>query len=77
MSDIESKRLTAYNMKTKEKNVPMYKAIINKTVANNRATYVAKGTTEDGTMKLSTVTSLSKAEEAINAGVATKGEGWD
>lgn len=78
MSDIdESKRLVAYNVKTKTKNTPMYDVKIDKITKGNRTSYIAKGTTMGGVYKLSAITSAVKAEEAINAGVAAKGEGWD
>lgn len=73
----EAKRLTAYNVKTKEKGVPIYNAVIKKTSWLNRSSYTAKGTTEDGSTKLSAILSLARAEEAINAGVAARGEGWE
>lgn len=73
----EVKRLTAYNRKNKEKNVPIYNAVINITTNGNRKSVIVQGTTEDGSSKLASVTSLAKAEEAINAGVAARGSGWD
>lgn len=73
----EDKRLTAYNTKTKQKGVPMFNAKISKNVSGNRTNYVAQGTTEDGSAKLSSILSATKAEEAINAGVAARGKGWD
>lgn len=72
-------RLTAYNSSTKEKNVPIYDAKINKisSRSSKRVSYMIKGKSQDGKYNLSAVTSAAKAEEAINAGVASRGEGWD
>lgn len=73
----ESKRLTAYNMKTKEKKVPMHNVVINKITNGNRVSYAASGTSQDGVYKLATMLSATNADEAINAGVAARGTGWD
>lgn len=73
----ETKRIHAYNMKTKEKKVPMYDAKIDKVVRGNRTIHVAKGTTMGGVYNLSTILSAVNADIAINAGVARRGEGWD
>lgn len=70
-------RLTAYNVKTKEKGVPMYNVIIDKVVNGKRITYVAKGTTIDNSTKLNSIVSSVKADEAINSGVASRGKGWN
>ncbi len=64
----KSKMLTAYCMKTKEKNVPMYKAVINKTA---RGTFMAKGEDENGN-RMSAIVGKDKAMQAIADGVATK-----
>lgn len=68
------KRLTGYNMKTKEKDVPMDEVVINK----NGNRYFAKGvaSTKDKT-KMSAALGEAKALEAIKNKVAKKGEGWD
>lgn len=65
--------ITAYNMRTKEKNVLMHDAVID--ISNGR--YIAKG--HDGTkeqQKLTTIMGQAAAEAAIENGWATKGEGW-
>lgn len=69
----KSGQITAYCMKTKEKNVPMVDAVIH--IKSGR--YMAMG--HDGSKaknKMVTVMSKEKAEAAIADGVATKGEGW-
>ena len=67
------KRLTAYNVKTKEKGVPMDNAVIDK----NGTRYFAKGvaSTPDKTV-LCTALGEARAKEAIKDGVAKKGKGW-
>lgn len=70
-------RLKAYNSKTKQKDVPMFGAKIDRSFANNRYFYVAKGFSEDKQHKLALVLTLEKADKAINDGVASRGEGWD
>ena len=67
------KRLTAYNVKTKEKGVPMDNAVIDK----NGNRYFAKGvaSTADKTV-LCTALGKDKAEQALKDGVAKKGTGW-
>lgn len=80
MSDInidESKRLTAYNSKTKKKGELMFNVTINKVENGGRTTYAASGTTQDGKQRLSTLVSAVGADEAINAGVASRGVGWE
>lgn len=72
----ESKRLTAYNVKTKQKNVPMYNVAIMAKKTGNRTAYIAQGTDKEGKYKLVLMLSLAKADEAINAGVAARGVGW-
>lgn len=66
-----SKMLTAYCMKTKEKNVPMQDCVISKTA---RGGYMAQGTDGKGN-KMTTMLNAEKAEQAIKDGVATK-QGW-
>jgi hypothetical protein len=64
-----SKMLTAYCMKTKEKNVPMQDAVITKT---SRGGYMAQGNDGKGN-KMTTMLAEAKALEAIKDGVAKKG----
>ena len=64
-----SKMLTAYCMKTKEKNVPMQDAVITKTA---RGGYMAQGQDGKGN-KVTTMLSEEKANQAIKDGVAKKG----
>jgi hypothetical protein len=61
--------ITAYNVKTKEKNVEMKDAVITKT---SRGGYMAQGTDGKGN-KLTTMLSEAKAMEAIKAGNAKQG----
>ena len=63
--------ITAYNVKTKEKNVEMKEAVITKT---SRGGYMAQGTDGKGN-KLTTMLSEAKAMEAIKAGNAK--QGWE
>ncbi len=58
--------LTAYNTKTKEKNVPIYNATALKL---KNGTYLIKGDDGQGN-KLSTICGKGKAEEAIESGEA-------
>lgn len=64
-------QLTAYNVKTKEKNVPMMDAVITKTAKGG---YMAQGHDGKGN-KLTSLLSEAKALAAIEAGTAKKG--WD
>ncbi|MEP6675487.1 MAG: hypothetical protein ABJA78_10035 [Ferruginibacter sp.] len=64
-----SKMLTAYCMKTKEKNVPMQDAVITKTA---RGGYMAQGHDGKGN-KMTTMLSEATANEAIKNAVAKKG----
>jgi hypothetical protein len=64
-----SKMLTAYCMKTKEKNVPMQDAVITKT---SRGGYMAQGNDGKGN-KMTTMLAEARALEAIKDGVAKKG----
>lgn len=61
--------ITAYNVKTKEKNVPMKDAVITKTA---RGGYMAQGNDGKGN-KLTALLSEAKALGAIKAGTAKKG----
>lgn len=58
--------LTAYCMKTKEKNVPMHNAVISKTA---RGTFMAKGEDENGN-RMSAIVGRDRAMQAIKDGVA-------
>jgi hypothetical protein len=64
-----SKMLTAYCMKTKEKNVPMQDAVITKTA---RGGYMAQGNDGKGN-KMTTMLGEATALEAVKNGVAKKG----
>ena len=61
-----SKMLTAYCMKTKEKNVPMQDAVVSKTAKGG---YIAKGHDGKGN-KLTALLGEAKALAAIKAGTA-------
>ncbi|MEY2596186.1 MAG: hypothetical protein RL634_1248 [Bacteroidota bacterium] len=61
--------ITAYNVKTKEKNVPMQDAVISKT---ERGGYIAKGHDGKGN-KLTSLLGEAKALAAIKAGTAKQG----
>lgn len=63
MSDVQ---LTAYNVKTKEKNVPILDAVITKTA---KGAYMVQGHDGKGN-KLTTLCNEAKAMAAINAGMA-------
>lgn len=58
--------LTAYNVKTKEKNVPIQDAVISKTAKGG---YIAKGNDGKGN-KLTALLGEEKALAAIKAGLA-------
>ena len=58
--------LTAYNVKTKEKNVPIQDAVISRTAKGG---YIAKGHDGKGN-KLTALLGEQKALEAIKAGTA-------
>ncbi|HTO15313.1 MAG TPA: hypothetical protein VLZ83_06065 [Edaphocola sp.] len=62
----KSKMLTAYCLKTKEKNVPMHNAVISKT---SRGGFIAKGEDESGN-KMSAILGEAKALQAIKDKVA-------
>lgn len=61
--------LTAYNVKTKEKNVPMQDAVITKTA---KGAYMAQGNDGKGN-KLTTLMNEAKALACIKAGIARQG----
>jgi hypothetical protein len=61
--------LTAYNVKTKEKNVPIQDAVITKTA---KGAYMAQGHDGKGN-KLTTLLGEEKALTAIKEGVAKQG----
>jgi hypothetical protein len=61
--------LTAYNVKTKEKNVPIVDAVISKTA---KGAYMAQGHDGKGN-KLTTLLGQEKALAAIKEGVAKQG----
>jgi hypothetical protein len=61
--------LTAYNVKTKEKNVPIKDAVITKTA---KGAYMAQGNDGKGN-KLTTLLGEEKALAAIKAGIAKQG----
>jgi hypothetical protein len=63
--------LTAYNVKTKERNVPIQDAVITKT---SKGAYMAQGHDGKGN-KLTTLLGEAKALAAIAAGTAKKG--WE
>jgi hypothetical protein len=63
MSDVQ---LTAYNVRTKEKNVPIQDAVITKTA---RGAYMVQGHDGKGN-KLTTLVNEEKAMAAIKAGIA-------
>jgi len=65
MSDVQ---LTAYNVKTKEKGVPIHDAVITKTA---KGAYMAQGHDGKGN-KLTTLLNEAKALAAIKAGVAKR-----
>ncbi|QGW29348.1 hypothetical protein [Phnomibacter ginsenosidimutans] len=65
----KSKMLTAYCLKTKEKNVPMQDAVITKTAKGG---YMAQGHDGKGN-KMTALLNEAKALQAIKDGVATKG----
>ena len=61
--------ITAYNVKTKEKNVPMQDAVITKTA---KGSYMAQGHDGKGN-KLTTLMGEAKALACIKAGIAKQG----
>ena len=66
MSDV---KITAYNVKTKQKGVEMLDAVITKTA---KGAYMVKGHDGKGN-KLTTLVNEEKAMAAIKAGIAKKG----
>lgn len=63
--------ITAYCVKTKEKNVPMLDAKID--VTNGK--YIAKGVDADGN-KMTAIMSEATAKQHVKDKNAVKGEGW-
>ncbi len=66
---MSSVQLTAYNVKTKEKNVPIQNAVISKTA---KGAYMVQGDDGKGN-KLTTLVNEEKAMAAIKAGLARPG----
>jgi len=66
---MSSVQLTAYNVKTKEKNVPIQNAVITK---NAKGAYMVQGDDGKGN-KLTTLVNEEKAMAAIKAGLARPG----
>lgn len=66
-----SNAITAYNMKTKEKNVPIQEPVI----ALKGGKYIAKGHDGNGNT-LTTIMNKEKAENAVKEGIAKAGEGF-
>ncbi|MFM2338654.1 MAG: hypothetical protein RL115_1847 [Bacteroidota bacterium] len=62
-------KITAYNVKTKEKGVEVLNAIIKKTA---KGAYMAQGTSASGD-KLTTLMNEEKALALIKAGIAKQG----
>jgi hypothetical protein len=62
-------QLTAYNVKTKEKNVPIQDAVVTRTAKGG---YMVQGNDGKGN-KLTALVSEAKALEAIKAGTAKQG----
>ena len=62
-------QLTAYNVKTKEKNVPIHDAVVTKTA---KGAYMVQGHDGKGN-KLTTLVNAEKAMAAIAAGIAKQG----
>jgi hypothetical protein len=69
MADVQ---LTAYNVKTKEKGVPILNAKIKKTA---KGAFMVQGDDGKGN-PLTTLCNREKAIAAVNAGIATA-EGWN
>ena len=67
--DMADVQLTAYNVKTKEKNVPIMDAVITKTA---KGAYMVQGHDGKGN-KLTTLCNEQKAMDAIKAGIAKQG----
>jgi len=63
--------ITAYSVKTKEKNVPIIDPVID--IKSGR--YIASGKDAAGN-KLSAIMSKATAEGHISSGTAKKGTGW-
>ncbi len=62
-------QLTAYNVKTKEKNVPIQDAVVTRT---SKGGYMVQGNDGKGN-KLTALVGEAKALEAIKAGTAKQG----
>ena len=67
-----SNRLTAYNVKTKQKKRPILNAVIKKTA---KGAFLVQGNDEDGS-KLTALVNKEKAMAAVEAGVAAWAEGY-
>lgn len=67
--DEEVVRLTAYNVRTKEKGCPILNAVITKTA---KGAYMVQGDDGKGS-KLTTLVNQEKALKAISQGVAQQG----
>lgn len=65
----EDIKLTAYNVKTKEKGVPILDAVVTKTA---KGAYMVQGNDGKGN-KLTTLCNEAKALGAIKAGIAKQG----
>lgn len=64
--------ITAYCVKTKEKNVPMLKPVIDCT----KGRFIAKGVDAAGN-KMTAILSGDNARAHVKSGVAKQGEGWE
>jgi hypothetical protein len=69
--EVEFDGITAYCVKTKEKNVPMLDAVIDIT----KGRYIAKGVDADGN-KMTAIMSGDNAKAQIKLKNASKGQGW-
>lgn len=69
MSEVQ---LTAYNVKTKEKGVPILDAVITQKTA--KGAFMVQGNDGKGN-KLTTLINAEKAKAAVNAGIARLGPG--
>ena len=65
----EDIKLTAYNVRTKEKGVPIQDAVVTKTA---KGAYMVQGHDGKGN-KLTTLCNEQKAMDAIKAGIAKQG----
>jgi len=71
MAKSKTGAITAYSVKTKEKNVPIVDPVID--IKSGR--YIATGTDGKGN-KLAAIMSKATAEEHVKEGNAKKGSGW-